>query len=116
MAFLKRTKFLSLPLKPLRKPSLLLRPLKRPLPEFLTSSQRQRELFLARHRREEIERQNENMLRLAQQKQELAHQRLLQEKLRLEQEEDRMRKEQALLLAELEEANRKNWRKQHWRN
>ena len=43
------------------------------------------------------------MLRLAQQKQELDRQRLTQEK---EQEEDQMRKEQVLLLAELKEDNR----------
>ena len=71
---------------------------------FETSSQRQREHLLAKHRREETERQNEIMWRLAQQKQELDRQRHRQEKQRLEQEEDRMREEQPLMLA-------LNWRK-----
>ena len=46
------------------------------------------------------------MLRLAQQNQKLDRQQLTQEKQRPEQE-DRMRKEQALMLAELEDDNRK---------
>ena len=47
------------------------------------------------------------MLRLAQEKQGLDRQRLTQEKLHPEQEQDRMRKEQALMLAELDEDNRR---------
>ena len=105
MALLKRRKLLNLPLKPLRKPSLLLKTSTCRISK--TSSQQQRELLLAKHRREEPEQQNENMLRLAQQKQELDRQGLTQEKERLEQEEDRMRKEQALMLAELEADNRR---------
>ena len=62
------------------------------------SSQHQREFLLAKHGREEIERQNQSMLCLVQQKQELDLQRLKRK--------ERMKKEQALMLAELEEQNR----------
>ena len=64
-----------------------------------SSSQRQKELLLAIHRREELERQNESLIRLAKQKQELELKKLDQEKERLEQE-------QAIRLQELEEENR----------
>ena len=65
-----------------------------------TSSQRQREFLMAKRRREAIARQNENMLRLAQQKQELDLQWLKQER-------EQMKKEQTLMLAELLEENRR---------
>ena len=46
-------------------------------------------------------------MRLAQRKQELDHQRLTQEKQSLEQEKGRMRPDQALMLSELKEINKK---------
>ena len=52
-----------------------------------TSSQRQKDLLLATHRREEPERQNANALRLAKQKQEVARKQLEPEKERLEEEQ-----------------------------
>ena len=55
-----------------------------------TSSQRQRDLLIAKHKREEIERQNEAALRLAKQKQELELEQL--------QEENRKRLAQAHLV------------------
>ena len=64
-----------------------------------TSGQRKRELLIAQHQREDIERQSESMLRLAQQKQEPNLQ-------WLKQEEERMKKEQALIFAEQEEDDR----------
>ena len=73
-----------------------------------TSSHRQREHLNAKHRRKEIERQTENMLHWTQQKQELDRPRLKQEKQSLDQEgEFIMRKEQALMLAELDEDKRR---------
>ena len=89
--FPKWKRLLSLPLKPLGKPSSL------PTSWISkTSGQRQRELLIAKHRRVEIDRQNTSRLRLVQGKQKLDLQ-------RLKQEEERMKKEQALMLAELEE-------------
>ena len=64
-----------------------------------TSSQRQNDLFLATHRREELERQNANAIRLAKQKQEVARK-------QLERERERLEEEQALQLEQLEEENR----------
>ena len=58
----------SFPSKPIRKPHLLLTSKTSTSRILRTSSQRQRELLFAKHRREEIERQNESMLPLAQQK------------------------------------------------
>ena len=77
-----------------------------------TSSQRQQEFFLAKHRREEIERQNESLLHLPRQKQELDSQQLTQEKQRIEQEEDGMKKEQTLMLNS-RKIIESNWREQH---
>ena len=68
--------------------------------ETKTSSQRQKDLFLATHRREELERQNAIAIRLPKQKQEIARKQLDREKERLEEE-------QALQLEELEEENRR---------
>ena len=65
-----------------------------------TSSQRQKDLLLATHRREELERQNPNAIRLAKQKQEVARK-------HLEREKERLEEEQALQLEELEEENRR---------
>ena len=65
-----------------------------------TSGQRQKDILLATHRREELERQNANAIRLAKQKQEVARKQLDREKERLEEE-------QALQLEELEVANRR---------
>ena len=66
-----------------------------------TSSQRQKDLLLATHRRQELERQNEKALRLAEQKQEVARK-------QLEREKERLEEEQALQLEELEENRRKH--------
>ena len=65
-----------------------------------TSSQRQRDLIIAQQRREEIEKQNEAIIRLAKQKQQLE---IEQQELQLQ----RLRKEQALRVKELEEENRR---------
>ena len=65
-----------------------------------TSSQRRKDLLVAQHRREEIEKQNEVALNLARQKQEL-------ELNRLHQEKERIEREQKLQMLELEEENRK---------
>ena len=65
-----------------------------------TSSQRQKELLLAKQRREEIEKQNEATLRLTQQKQHL-------EIKRMQQEQERLKEELALRVAEVQEENRK---------
>ena len=65
-----------------------------------TSSQRQKDLLLATQRREELERQNANAIRLAKQKQEVARK-------QLEREKERLEEEQALQLEELEEENRR---------
>ena len=65
-----------------------------------TSSQRQRDLIIAQQRREEIEKQNEAIIRLAKQKQQLE---IEQQELELQ----RLRKEQALRVEELEEENRR---------
>ena len=65
-----------------------------------TSSQRQKELLLAKQRREEIEKQNEAALRLTQQKQDL-------ELKRMQQEQERLKEELALRVAEVQEENRK---------
>ena len=72
-----------------------------------TSSQRQRDLIIAKQRREEIEKQNEAVLRLAKQKQELEMERWKDEQERMRKEHERLRKEQALQVEELEEENRK---------
>ena len=53
-----------------------------------TSSQRQKELLIAKHKREELERQIETSLRLAKQKQEIELQELQQEKQRLQLEQE----------------------------
>ena len=65
-----------------------------------TSSQRQKELLLAKQMREEIEKQNEAALRLTQQKQNL-------ELKRMHQEQERLKEELALRVAEVQEENRK---------
>ena len=65
-----------------------------------TSSQQQKELLLAKQRREEIEKQNEATLRLTQQKQDL-------EIKRMQQEQERLKEELALRVAEVQEENRK---------
>ena len=65
-----------------------------------TSSQRQKELILAKHKREEIEKQNEAALRLTQQKQEL-------ELKRMQREQEHLKEELALRVAEMQEENSK---------
>ena len=65
-----------------------------------TSSQRQKDLLLATHRREELERQNANAIRLAKQKQEVARK-------KIEREKERLEEEQPLQLEELEEEDRR---------
>ena len=64
-----------------------------------TSSQRQKELILAKQKREEIEKQNEAALRLTQQKQEL-------ELKRMQREQEHLKEELALRVAEVQEENR----------
>ena len=71
-----------------------------------TSSQRQRELIIAQLRREEIEKQNEAILRLAKQKQKLE----IEQELELQ----RLRKEQALRVEDLEEENRRKLAEATW--
>ena len=65
-----------------------------------TSSQKQKELLLAKQRREQIEKQNEAALRLTQQKQNL-------ELKTMHQEQERLKEELALRVAEVQEENRK---------
>ena len=72
-----------------------------------TSSQRQRDLLIAKQRKEEIERQNEAALRFAKQQQELELERLQEEQELLRLRTDRLKKEQALRVEQLEEENRK---------
>ena len=72
-----------------------------------TSSQRQRDLLIAKQRKEEIERQNEAALRIAKQQQELELERLQEEQELLRLRTDRLKKEQALRVEQLEEENRK---------
>ena len=72
-----------------------------------TSSQRQRDLLVAKQRKVEIERQNEASLRIAKQQQELELERLQEEQELLRLRTDRLRKEQALQVEQLEEENRK---------
>ena len=72
-----------------------------------TSNQRQRDLLIAKQRREEIEKQNEAALRIAKQQQELELERLQQEQDQLRLRADRLKKEQALRVEELQEENRK---------
>ena len=72
-----------------------------------TSSQRQRDLLIAKQCKEEIERQNEAALRIAKQEQELELERLQEEQELLRLRIDRLRKEQALRVEQLEEENRK---------
>ena len=72
-----------------------------------TSSQRQRDLLIAKQRKEEIERQNEAALRIAKQQQELELERLQEEQELLRLRTDRLKKEQALRVEQLEEDNRK---------
>ena len=72
-----------------------------------TSSQRQRDLLIAKQRKEEIERQNEAALRSAKQQQELELERLQEEQEQLRLRTDRLKKEQALRVEQLEEENRK---------
>ena len=72
-----------------------------------TSSQRQRDLLIAKQRKEEIERQNGAALRIAKQQQELELERLQEEQELLRLRTDRLKKEQALRVEQLEEENRK---------
>ena len=71
-----------------------------------TSSQRHRDLLIAKQRREEIEKQNEAALRIAKQQQEPELERLQQEQEQLRLRADRLKKEQALRVEELQEKNR----------
>ena len=71
-----------------------------------TSSQRQRDLLIAKQRREEIEKENEAALRIAKQQEELELERLQQEQEQLRLRADRLKKEQALRVEELQEENR----------
>ena len=72
-----------------------------------TSSQRQRDLLIAKQRKEEIERQNEASLRIAKKQQELELERLQEEQELLRLRTDRLKKEQALRVEQLEEEHRK---------
>ena len=72
-----------------------------------TSSQRQRDLLIAKQRKVEIEKQNEAALRIVKQQQELELGRLQEEQELLRLRTDRLRKEQALQVEQLEEENRK---------
>ena len=72
-----------------------------------TSSQRERDLLIAKQRKEEKERQNEAALRIAKQQQELELERLQEEQELLRLRTDRLKKEQALRVEQLEEENRK---------
>ena len=67
---------------------------------------RERDLLIAKQRREEIERQHE-ALRIAKQQQELEFERLLEEQEILRLRTDRLKKEQAFRVEQLEEENRK---------
>ena len=73
-----------------------------------TSSLRQRDLPIAKQRKVGIERQNEAALRISKQQQELELERLQEEQKLLRLKTDRLRKEQALQVEQLEEENRKN--------
>ena len=64
-------------------------------------------MLIAKQRREEIEKQNEAALRIAKQQQELELERLQQEQEQLRLRADRLKKEQALRVEELQEENRK---------
>ena len=72
-----------------------------------TSSQRQRDLLIAKQRKVEIEKQNEAALRNTKQQQELELERLQEEQELLRLRTDRLRKEQALQVEQIEEENRK---------
>ena len=72
-----------------------------------TSSQRQRDLLIAKQRKEEIERQNEAALRIAKQQQELELECLQEEQELLRLRTDRLKKEHALRVEQLVEENRK---------
>ena len=65
-----------------------------------TSSHRQKGLLIATHRRQELERQNANAIRLGKQKQEVARN-------QLEREKELLEEEQALQSEKLEEKNRR---------
>ena len=67
-----------------------------------TSSQRQKDLLITTHRREQLKRQHANTIRLAKQKQEVAQK-------HLEREKEPLEEEQALLLEELEKENRRKF-------
>ena len=62
-------------------------------------SQRQKDILIATHRREDLERQNANAIRLAIQKRDVARK-------QLERQKERLEEEKALQLQELEEENR----------
>ena len=72
-----------------------------------TSSQRQRDLLIAKQRKGEIERRNEAALRFAKQQQELELERLQEEQELLRLRTDRLKKKQAFPVEQLEEENRK---------
>ena len=64
-------------------------------------------MLIAKQRKVEIEKQNEAALRIAKQQQELELERLQEEQELLRLRTDRLRKEQALQVEQLEEENRK---------
>ena len=64
-------------------------------------------MLIAKQRKEEIERQNEAALRIAKQQQELELERLQEEQELLRLRTDRLKKEQALRVEQLEEEYRK---------
>ena len=68
-----------------------------------TARQRQRASLMAKQRKEEIERQNKAALRLAKQQQKLELERLQEEQELLRLRTDRLKKEQALRVEQLEE-------------
>ena len=65
-------------------------------------------MLIAKQRKEEIERQNETALRIAKRHQELELERLQEEQELLRLKSDRLKKEQALRVEQLEE---ENWKK-----
>ena len=64
-------------------------------------------MLISKQRKEEIERQNEAALRIPKQQQELELERLQEEQELLRLRTDRLKKEQALRVEQLEEENRK---------
>ena len=88
----------------------------KPLRQSRTSSERQRDLLIAKQCREKIEKQNAAALRIAKQQQELELERLQEEQEQLRLRADCLKKKQALRVEELQEENRRKicWSNSHW--